>query len=365
VPLGDLGASFQIETPAVTAFVQGTTLRVAVATNGTTVVGNLPEGTGGLVRVQGRDPGATLITLAPGQETLVRAGQPPTPPGPLSTSTGASSEVQPDSAAPAPSRQQQRQQQQVVAQQQMLQAQAALVAGQAELARLEQQETLLRRQLAQLLAATPTPTGTGLRQTLTSLPLQPAPALTLTSSPTLAARTATAVPTAPPLTPTASPVSGETATPTPTVTALPTGTTVPTTSPTPTTVPTATASPTPTGTPLPSAACVPSGALCQAMISPPAGPMAGGIIAIGPCPTPTALNCLQFLSTGGGVTVQGIIMGAGGSPMMVDLPMVDETGTPQGSRTIVCVPLPAGQADCAAVLAGVFPAVGGSVTVSR
>ena len=80
IQLVDPAARFEIETPAATAFVRGTTPQVQVGGTGTTRVANLREGTAGLVDVVGKDPDATRVTLQPGQETLVTPGLPPRPP---------------------------------------------------------------------------------------------------------------------------------------------------------------------------------------------------------------------------------------------------------------------------------------------
>jgi hypothetical protein len=85
VQLADPAASFQIETPAATAFVRGTTPRIQVASDGTSRVANVRDGTAGTVAVQGKDAGATQVTLQPGEETQVRPGQPPTSPTPIGT----------------------------------------------------------------------------------------------------------------------------------------------------------------------------------------------------------------------------------------------------------------------------------------
>ena len=81
----DPAASFEIETPTATAIVRGTQPRVQVAANGTTRVANEPDNTGGRVQVVARDAGASAVTLAPGEETDIRPGQPPLPPVPIGT----------------------------------------------------------------------------------------------------------------------------------------------------------------------------------------------------------------------------------------------------------------------------------------
>src|SRR5262249_3617181 len=79
----DPGATFEIETPAATAIVRGTTPRVQVAADGTTRVANEPDGSGGLVSVVARDAATSQVTLAPGEETEVIPTQAPRPPLPI------------------------------------------------------------------------------------------------------------------------------------------------------------------------------------------------------------------------------------------------------------------------------------------
>ncbi len=162
VQLVDPAAGFQVETPAATAFVRGTMPRVDVASDGTTRVGNLPDGTGGLVNVQGHDPGTTTLTLQPGQETLVTPGQPPRPQAPLGTYAAAI--TPPPPAAPGggattrqQQQQQQRQQQQQMLQQQIAQSQIQIENSQAQLEQFTQQEITLQQQIQQMLSATATP----------------------------------------------------------------------------------------------------------------------------------------------------------------------------------------------------------------
>src|SRR5262249_24673180 len=83
VQLTDPAASFEVETPSARAIVRGTTPRVKVNPDGTTRVQNLPDGTGGLVRVRGRDPARTEVTLLPVQQTIVVINQPPGQASPL------------------------------------------------------------------------------------------------------------------------------------------------------------------------------------------------------------------------------------------------------------------------------------------
>ncbi|HLH23848.1 MAG TPA: FecR domain-containing protein [Chloroflexota bacterium] len=119
VHLADPAASFEIETPAATAFVRGTTPQVQVGFDGTTRVSNVPDNTGGTVRVQGKDAGATEVILQPGEETFVQPGQPPSSPTPISGQ---------QSQQPAnPETQQAQQQQQQVLQ---MQQASAMMAGQ-------------------------------------------------------------------------------------------------------------------------------------------------------------------------------------------------------------------------------------------
>src|SRR5581483_12024323 len=176
VQLVDPGAFFQVETPAATAFVRGTMPRIDVAANGTTRVSNVPDGTGGLVSVRGNDAAATTITLAPGQETLVTPGQPPSQPAPLGTYAAATGTLQQPAEGTGPSasqRQQQRQQRQQMLQQQVAQARAGLIAAEQELQAFALQEASLQRQIARLLSATPTP-GIS-RQPPSGAPLTPLP----------------------------------------------------------------------------------------------------------------------------------------------------------------------------------------------
>ena len=83
VQLLDPAASFEVETPAATAFVRGTTPRVDVAASGRTRVANVPDDSGGRVEVEGKDPNRTRVTLQPGQETDVVPNQPPSAPRPM------------------------------------------------------------------------------------------------------------------------------------------------------------------------------------------------------------------------------------------------------------------------------------------
>ena len=81
--LADTTPSFQIETPAATAFVRGTQPRVEVVSGGLTVMSNLPDNTGGLVEVKGKDPAETSVIVAPGLQTRIRPGEAPLEPYPI------------------------------------------------------------------------------------------------------------------------------------------------------------------------------------------------------------------------------------------------------------------------------------------
>jgi hypothetical protein len=76
--LVDPASSYDVETPAAIASVRGTTLSVAVASNGTTVVGNI-EGRVSVI-AQGVE-----VELAEGERTTVSPGEPPGPPEPTAT----------------------------------------------------------------------------------------------------------------------------------------------------------------------------------------------------------------------------------------------------------------------------------------
>jgi hypothetical protein len=90
VRLADTSASFEIETPAATALVRGTTPRVEVGATGTTRVANEPDETGGRVDVEAKDPTRGRVTLQPGEETTIVVGQPPSPPRPIAAATSSS-----------------------------------------------------------------------------------------------------------------------------------------------------------------------------------------------------------------------------------------------------------------------------------
>jgi hypothetical protein len=118
VQLTDPSSSFEIDTPAATALVRGTTPRVQVGDDGSARVSNVPDSTGGTVTVQGKDDNATQVTLQQGEETFVRPGQAPSPPTPMSSQQGQQQTSQ--------QQQQQLQQMQDLQQQQAL----AMMAGQ-------------------------------------------------------------------------------------------------------------------------------------------------------------------------------------------------------------------------------------------
>jgi hypothetical protein len=81
VHLVDPAASFEVETPAVTVFVRGTTPRVDVTeSTGFTRVRNVPDGTASRVGVIGKDANQTTVILQPGEQTEVIPGSPPSPP---------------------------------------------------------------------------------------------------------------------------------------------------------------------------------------------------------------------------------------------------------------------------------------------
>ena len=154
VRLTDPSATFEVETPAATAFVRGTTPRVEVAPSGATRVQNVPDGTDGVVTVTAKDPAGGQVTLQPGQQTAVLPGLPPSPPGPI-TQLPFLGEVfqtsQQQVQNQATERQEQRQFEQVRAQEAAAQAQAALVAAELEMRRLVEQERRLVQEVAMLL----------------------------------------------------------------------------------------------------------------------------------------------------------------------------------------------------------------------
>jgi hypothetical protein len=80
VPQTGTGGTVDVETPAAIGRVRGTTPRVEVTSDGTTVIGNLPDNTGGQVQVEGKDPLTTQVTVPSGFQTLIRPGQPPSEP---------------------------------------------------------------------------------------------------------------------------------------------------------------------------------------------------------------------------------------------------------------------------------------------
>ncbi|HEY7065223.1 MAG TPA: FecR domain-containing protein [Chloroflexota bacterium] len=140
VHLVDPSAAFEIDTPAATAFVRGTTPRVQVADDGTARVGNLPIDGGGTVDVQGKDANATVVTLQQNEETTVRPGQPPSAPSPISSQQGQQQ-----------TNQTQDQQQQMMQQQAMAAAAGQAMAGQAIAANMAAQGALANAAAAQQL----------------------------------------------------------------------------------------------------------------------------------------------------------------------------------------------------------------------
>jgi len=224
VHLVDPAASFEVETPAATAFVRGTTPRVIVGADGATQVDNVPDETGGTVRVQGKDPDASVVILAPGQGTHVTPGQPPLPPAAISLGLGGESAQAggPVAGEAQLERQQQRQQQQAQARQAVAQAQAGLASAAAELDRLTLQENQLLQTIALLLTPSPTVgrippllTPTPVPRTLAPSPT-PIPAIA-TPSPTLVPTIATPSPTLLPTRAVPSPTATVTVTATATV----------------------------------------------------------------------------------------------------------------------------------------------------
>ena len=141
IRLTDPAASFDIETPAATALVRGTTPQVTVdSATGNSRVSNVPDNTGGLVQVRGTDAGLTTVTLQPGEETTIRPGQAP------STPTQMSSQQQQQ-----PPFSQDQQQQTMMLQQQQMQQASAMMAGQAIAANFAAQSSLMNAAAAQQL----------------------------------------------------------------------------------------------------------------------------------------------------------------------------------------------------------------------
>src|SRR5439155_11125309 len=114
----------------------------------------VPDGSGGLVNVLGKDPAASVVVLLAGQETRVIPGLAPATPASQGTFSGGAGLAPP--LAPVlqqqqqQQRQQQRQQQQAAAQQEAAEAQGSLAADQAELNRLVQEEAALQQQVLRL-----------------------------------------------------------------------------------------------------------------------------------------------------------------------------------------------------------------------
>jgi hypothetical protein len=291
----DPAASFEVETPAGIARARGTNPAVQVANDGRTRVENIPDGTGGLVEVQGKDPGQTLVTLRPGEATEIVPGQAPSSPTAINSG---SAQQQAPAGEPQSSQQQAQLWQQMQQAQQQGAAQLAAIQAAATYAQETIRAVLWQQVLNQLLsgaAATsnPAPSAT-IGPGITTLP----PTRTATGVPTLGpSRTATA-PTAPTATgipiATGTPTSISVPSPTAAVTATTSVTAVTTvtatTTATPTTGVTATAtslalpSPTPTATPLAQANATSSavGELVALTLVPVVGPALG--ITSGPSP---------------------------------------------------------------------------------
>jgi hypothetical protein len=186
VQLVDPSASFEVETPAATALVRGTMPEVIVGPDGVTRINNIPDDTGGTVSVQGKDPNASVVGLAPGQSTRISPGQPPSAPAGIGLGLGA--QQAPSSMAQeaqgAVDRQQQRQQQQAQARQAVAQAQVGLANAAAQLERLTQQEQQLLQTIVTLLTPTPTPLPAATPRTSPTVPAGGQPPPTLTPLPT-------------------------------------------------------------------------------------------------------------------------------------------------------------------------------------
>lgn len=293
----DPAASFEVETPASTARVRGTTPAVQVANDGRTRVENIPDGTGGLVEVQGKDPGRTVVILRPGEATEIVPGQAPS--SPTAISSGSAQEQAPAGESQTPQQQAQLWQQVQQAQQQGA-AQLAAVQAAAAYAQEMIRAVLWQQVLNQLLSGATATSNPAPSPTIgPGIPTLP-PSRTATGVPTLGpSRTATA-PTAP--TATGIPIATGTATsisvpsPTAAVTATTSVTAVTTvtatTTATPTTGVTATATslplpsptPTPTATPLTQASATSSavGELVALTLVPTLGPALS--ITSGPSP---------------------------------------------------------------------------------
>jgi hypothetical protein len=417
-------AQFEVETPAATAFVRGTELETRewlgpvggpaqfLFQNRTTPVGGNPVEVCGLstspVVAEHAETGR-CATILGGQEILASADRGLGPVVPLGfTDQQGQRSTSDGQASSAPSQQQERRERErALAEAQVAQARAALVASQLEAERLAQQERALLDQIRQLLAAGTigpriSAQGSTNRESLTMAAITgtptPTPRLSGSPSPTLSrtpASTAIATPTAttvapgntatptslPSSTPTPAPTGAVTATPilsfspTPISTATPTSVAPPLPTPTVTSTASATPSPTSTGTPVPTPTatatavsgpgCISAGTACRVILSPPEGPTARGLIETGPC-VPGAANCLQFTSSPDGFRVQGVITGAGGRVITVDIPVVDAQGTAQGTRAIGCSPgQTPGRATCDEVIPAVFPQLDGQVLASR
>jgi hypothetical protein len=338
-------STFEVETPAGTVRVRGTTFRMQAVRDGRTRVENLPDGTGGTVEVQGNDPARTLVILRPGEGTQVIPRQAPTQPRPIGQ-LGTQEPGQDDE-------QQAQQQQQVQLQQQVIAAGqvAQLNATQAAVARAQQVgQTARWWQLVNSFLSSLTAAANVGR------PATSRPGIAASASAPTASLTGNAG------RPGASTPGIIAPSPTPAATATPTLAAIATPTSTPTRA--ATATPTATPPPLPNPCMLPS-ARCHAFLAPPSGATAGGPIELGPCPTPRPDNCADLNSTAAGFTlgveIPAVITGA-----LVDIPVVGASGAPQGSRTVFCPQTGnTGRSVCNATVPEVFPELGGTVVLRR
>jgi hypothetical protein len=125
-----------------------------VASDGSTRVINVPDGTDSTIYVLGKDPNASLVVLRSGEGTSVQPGQPPTSPANMAGLTGMFGErVVQGPGLRFEERTQRRREEQVQAEAQAEESRLALVAAQAELNRLAQQENALRQELTALVGA--------------------------------------------------------------------------------------------------------------------------------------------------------------------------------------------------------------------
>ena len=131
VRLVDPSASFEVDTPAATAFVRGTQPRVEVAADGSTRVTNIPDGTEGLVVVRGKDQNTTQVTLRPGERTSVQPGPPPALPS-IGSSLSLGQGPQAGADLGLEQQQERHRDEQARAEQQVEQARLGLIAAQLE-----------------------------------------------------------------------------------------------------------------------------------------------------------------------------------------------------------------------------------------